>query len=102
LGAAVLHIPTRDHLELVDQRFDGLSAVALDETDGDIGAPQFSTAGLVEHGEGLPDPRRSAQVDAEPSGVLDRVGSRRIIGLAGSVGLVLCRGHRRTGSRPLA
>ena len=72
LGSSVLDDPAADDLKVVDQLLGGPPAMALDETDGDIGPSPFATATLVEHGERLAHPRGCTDVDAEPSGGFDR------------------------------
>ena len=55
----------RDDLQAVDQRGGVLPPVRLHERDDDVGAALHPPVPLAEHGEGLPDARRRAQVDPE-------------------------------------
>ena len=77
--------------------------VALDEPDGDIGAPLLAPVALVQHGVGLADPGGGTQVDAETSGCLrpvrcglrpspPRSRSRRVSELGGAhrLAIIVC------------
>jgi hypothetical protein len=51
--------------------------VAFDEADHDVGPALAPAVALVQHGEGLADPGRGTEVDAEVTRGLDDVGQRR-------------------------
>jgi hypothetical protein len=56
--------------------------VTLDESDNGIGSAAQSPVAFVEHGVGLADARRGAQVDPETPGRLYRTTSIRVRGFA--------------------
>ena len=70
----VLDGDERDRLEADGQLHRVGTTVRLDEADDHVGATTVSAISLVQHGEGLPDPGRGAEVDAEVTGGFDDAG----------------------------
>ena len=64
-GAAVGDLAPRHDLQAVEQVGGVLAAVGLDEPDDDVGAALGSAVALAEHGVGLADARRRAEVDPQ-------------------------------------
>ncbi len=64
-ASAIPHRPAGHDLELADLLGRPLPPVRLDEADHDIRPPLPAPTPLVEHGEGLADARRGAEVDAQ-------------------------------------
>ena len=90
LHPAVGHGPPGQDLQPLDQGGGLGPVVGLDQPDGDVGAPLGAAVRLAEHGEGLADPGRRAQVDpqlaARPHDVIIRLwwrGPRRSPGSGG-------------------
>ena len=69
---AVLDLLAGDHLEIAHLGGGARAPVGLTEPDDDVLAPLVTAPALVEHGKGLPDARRSAEVDAELAARHDR------------------------------
>ena len=65
-GAAVGDLAARHDLETVEHLGGVLAAVRLDEPDDDVGAALGASVALAEHGVGLADAGRSAEVDPQP------------------------------------
>ena len=63
--AAVLDDLARNHFEVTQLRSGEGSTMRLDECDDDVRAALQTAPALVEHGEGLADPRRRTDVDPE-------------------------------------
>ena len=68
LGAPVTDTLAGHHLEVPDQLLGVRAPVGLDEADHHVAAALGPAPPLVEHGAGLADPGRRAQVQAEPAG----------------------------------
>ena len=68
--AAVLDLPGRDHLEVADLLGRLGPAVGLDEADRHVDALPLQPMPLAEHGVGLADAGREAEVDLEPAPLL--------------------------------
>ena len=73
----------------------------LDETDGDVGSPLVTANALIEHGVGLADTGRGAEVDAEMAGRLDvlRVFGRHGDGSVLRIGMALSAWHHSASRR---
>src|SRR5580704_13344664 len=67
-ASPVVHLLAGHDLQPVDHLLGYLPAVTLDESDHDIGTPAPPAVALTEHGVGLADARRRAQVDPEVPG----------------------------------
>ncbi len=63
--APVVDLLAGHDVEVADLRLRLRPAVGLDEAHDDVGASTGPPPTLVEHGEGLADPRRGAEVDDE-------------------------------------
>ena len=91
-GPPVGHQLPRDHLQAVDQHLGVRAPVRLGEGDHHFRAALGPPVALAQHGEGLADPRGSAQVDPEeaplrPLGLLiSRPGGIRLRTALGDIG----------------
>jgi hypothetical protein len=68
-GAAVGDLLARHDLEALELALGLRPAVRLDVADDQVGAPLDAAVALVEHGVGLADARRCAEVDTQPPAI---------------------------------
>ena len=64
-GAAMFHLPARHHLEAAQLSCGLHPAVRLDDAHHHVGIALRAAVTFVQHREGLADPRRGTQVDAQ-------------------------------------
>lgn len=69
-GPSVFDGSSRHHLEVFNEVLGVWSTVTLHESDDHIGAALPSPMAFIEHGIGLPDPGRSAEIESEVAGGL--------------------------------